>query len=104
MLQNSNAAKVVMNWSSGKDASLAYSIISANPDYKIECLLTTMSIEHNRVFMHGIRENLIDIQAYLMKMPLLKIKIPASPNDELYKKAINDTLQELKTNGINTAA
>ncbi len=104
MLPNNNPTKIVMNWSSGKDASLAYMNLLANPNYKIECLLTTMSMEYNRVFMHGVREELIDLQAYLMKMPLIKIKLPASPNDELYKKAINDTLQELKIKGINTAA
>ncbi len=54
--------------------------------------------------MHGIREALLDMQAQRMQLPLVKIKLPASPNDELYKTAMHDVFARLKEEGITTAA
>lgn len=96
--------KVVMNWSSGKDAALAYHTLLCEGRYKVEKLLTTLSYEHDRVFMHGVREQLLDMQADRMGLPLLKVKPPASPDDALYRQAMHDTLSGLKEEGISVAA
>jgi uncharacterized protein (TIGR00290 family) len=96
--------KVVMNWSSGKDAALAYHTILKDPSYKVSHLLTTLSLEHERVFMHGIRERLLDMQAERMKLPLLKVKLPASPDDSIYRNAMLQTLNGLKEDGVTVAA
>ncbi|MCW3123243.1 MAG: diphthine--ammonia ligase [Flavipsychrobacter sp.] len=97
-------AKVVMNWSSGKDAALAYHTILSNGNYTVSSLLTTLSAEHERVFMHGIRESLLDLQAERMKLPLLKVKLPASPDDSIYKEAMLKTMTALKEQGVSIAA
>jgi uncharacterized protein (TIGR00290 family) len=98
-----NKEKVVMNWSSGKDAALAYYTL-LQQGYDITQLLTTLSAEHERVFMHGIREQLLDIQAERMKLPLLKVKLPASPDDNLYKDAMLQTMSGLKAQRVTLAA
>jgi uncharacterized protein (TIGR00290 family) len=99
-----NAIQIVMNWSSGKDAALAYHLLLQDNNYKVTHLLTTLSQEHGRVFMHGVREKLLDIQAERMKLPLLKVKLPASPDDGLYRAAMMDALAGLKAQGITMAA
>jgi len=99
-----NAAKVVMNWSSGKDAALAYHILCQQSGYEVTHLLTTLSEEHNRVFMHGVQEKLLDMQAERMGLPLLKVKLPASPDDGIYKKAMLQTMTLLKEQGVSVAA
>jgi len=99
-----DTVKVVMNWSSGKDAALAYLTILNDPSYQVTHLLTTLSEEHDRVFMHGVREKLLDIQAERMKLPLLKVKLPASPDDTLYRQAMLQTLNDLKKQGTTVAA
>lgn len=99
-----NEAKIVMNWSSGKDAGLAYHLLSQSKAYKITHLLTTLSEEHDRVFMHGIREKLLDLQAERIGLPLLKVKLPASPDDSLYRAAMLQTLVKLKAEGVTMAA
>ena len=96
--------KVVMNWSSGKDAALAYHLLEQDSRYKITHLLTTINAEHDRIFMHGVREKLLDLQAERMSMPLLKVKLPASPDDTLYKQAMLHNLTRLKDQCITTAA
>lgn len=93
-----------MNWSSGKDAALAYHLISQQNNYEVTNLLTTLSAEHDRVFMHGIKEKLLDMQAERMKLPLMKVKLPASPDDEIYKQAMLRTMTDLKSRGVTVAA
>ena len=97
-------ANVVMNWSSGKDAALAYHILLNSPDHKVTHLLTTLSEEHDRIFMHGIRESLLDAQAQRMGLPLLKVKLPASPDDTLYRHAMLTALSRLNDEGVTIAA
>jgi uncharacterized protein (TIGR00290 family) len=98
------ATKTVMNWSTGKDASLAYHLLTAQSVYEVTHLLTTLSEEHERVFMHGVREQLLDMQAERMGLPLIKVKLPASPKDDLYKTAMLQTMQTLKEDGVTAAA
>ena len=102
--QHKNNEKVVLNWSSGKDASLAYFQLLQDSRYTVTHLLTTLSAEPERVFMHGVRMSLLDIQAERMKLPLIKVLLPASPDDGIYKKAMLDTMTSLKEQGVTTAA
>jgi uncharacterized protein (TIGR00290 family) len=102
--QKENISKLVLNWSSGKDAALAYHLLAQDPAYEIACLLTTVSNEYDRVVMHGVREELLDAQARRMGKELRKIKLPASPSDELYKEAMERELLQLSEHGIATAA
>lgn len=61
-------------------------------------------MEHNRVVMHGIKESLLDAQAERMGMPLKKIYLPASPDDETYKTEMASALEAFKQQGITNAA
>jgi len=93
-----------MNWSSGKDAALAFHLLTQQGAYNVTHLLTTLSAEHDRVFMHGIREVLLDMQAERMRLPLHKIKLPASPDDALYNAEMQRTFTKFKADGISVAA
>lgn len=99
-----NKIKTVLNWSSGKDAAMALDLLQQNPAYTVTHLLTTINEEHNRIVMHGVREELLDMQAERIGLPLKKIYLPASPQDTIYKQAMTDALTELKQEGITTAA
>jgi uncharacterized protein (TIGR00290 family) len=94
----------VLNWSSGKDAALVYYLLQQDITYKVAHLLTTINNEYDRVFMHGIREELLDMQAERIGLPLKKIKLPPSPDDSLYKQALQTALEELIAEGISAAA
>lgn len=96
--------KTVLNWSSGKDAALAYHTLKHSDTHEVVQLLTTVNDEHDRVVMHGVREELLDAQASTMGIPLQKIKLPAAPDDETYKAAMRNALMGLKEKGITTAA
>lgn len=98
-----NRIPTVLNWSSGKDAALAYHILQ-NSDYEVKTLLTTINDEYDRIVMHGVREELLDAQAAAMNIAHRKIRLPASPSDDTYKRAMADALTKLKAEGMQTAA
>lgn len=101
---NNNLLPLVLNWSSGKDAALAYSLLQNSGQYKVTKLLTTLNEEHERIVMHGVREALLDAQAERMALPLVKVKLPTVPTDDAYKEAMQNTLLGLKKEGIHTTA
>jgi uncharacterized protein (TIGR00290 family) len=96
--------KTVMNWSSGKDAALAYYYLLQEGKYEVTRLLTTISAEYKRVFMHGVMDELLHRQAEMMGLPVTTIPLPASPNDELYKAAMLQTFAEFRKEGIEASA
>ncbi|MBW7912826.1 MAG: adenine nucleotide alpha hydrolase [Taibaiella sp.] len=96
--------KTVLNWSSGKDAALAYHLLRQGGVYDVRALLTTINAENERIVMHGVREELLDMQAKRMNLPLKKIHLPPSPRHDLYNHAMQQALDELKQEGITYSA
>lgn len=98
-----NKKKAVLNWSSGKDAAMAYHLLQQSNEYKVVQLLTTVNAEQDRVVMHGVREELLDAQADRIGVPLKKIKLPPSPDHEGYSNAMQEAMNELKESEIYTS-
>ncbi len=92
--------KALFNWSSGKDSALALYKILQNPDFKIECLLTSVNQKYQRISMHGVRVELLEAQAKSIGLPLKVMEIPEMPTMEAYESVMTETLTELKEQGI----
>ena len=58
-----NRPKAILSWSSGKDSAMALYRIRRSKEFEISCLLTTVTDQFHRVSMHGVREELLDVQA-----------------------------------------
>ncbi|TDW51552.1 uncharacterized protein (TIGR00290 family) [Flavobacterium sp. 270] len=96
----STPIKALFNWSSGKDSALALYKILQNPDYKIECLLTSVNEKYQRISMHGVRVQLLEAQAKSLALPLKIMQVPEMPTMEVYENVMTETLNELKNDGI----
>ena len=92
--------KALFNWSSGKDSALALYKILRNPDFIIECLLTSVNQQYQRISMHGVRVELLEAQANSIGLPLKIMQIPEMPTMEVYENVMSETLQEFKKQGI----
>ena len=82
------------NWSSGKDAALAYYRIQQDPNWSIHRLLTTVNEVHQRVTMHGLRIELLERQAQELGLPLDKLYLPANPSMEDYDHLLSQQLEQ----------
>lgn len=96
--------KTVLNWSSGKDAALSYHLLKHGGEYEVASLLTTVNSEQERVVMHGVREQMLDMQAERMGLPLKKVYLPPSPDHDEYNRVMSQVLGELNAEGITTSA
>jgi uncharacterized protein (TIGR00290 family) len=93
---------VFLNWSGGKDCSLALHRLRKQ-GVKVEFLFTTLSKETNRVSMHGVPKELITRQAMSLGIHSRKMYLPASESAELYNKLMQHEMQLMQARGLNTA-
>lgn len=95
---------VLFVWSGGKDSALAlYKLIMAG-EYSVRALLTTVTLDYDRVSMHGVRRDLLLDQAEKLAIPLRIVLISKESTNEEYEKRIAQALMEFKKAGITTVA
>ena len=92
--------KSIFNWSGGKDSSMALFKVLNEKEYDVKCLLTSVSEEHERISMHGVRIKLLDKQIMSIGIPLQKILLPESASMETYDNAIRIRLSRFREEGI----
>lgn len=92
-----------MNWSGGKDSSLClYHVLKKNV-HAVKYLLTTLSKQHLRISMHGVRQQLLFQQAEALGLPLQTIYLPEQASMEQYNQLMHDQMQRFRSEGICTA-
>ena len=87
--------KVFSSWSGGKECALAtYKAISQG--HKVLYLLNFISEDGQRSRSHGIKANVVALQAEAIGIPLIQVKTSWENYEENFKKAVG----ELKNKGI----
>ena len=89
-----------INWSGGKDSSLALYYILQQKKYKVSLLLTSVNAIHNRVSMHGVRRSLLNAQSVALNIALTTIELPEQPDMEIYESILSKKITELKQQGF----
>jgi uncharacterized protein (TIGR00290 family) len=93
------AEKILMTWSGGKDSAMALYEIQKKSNFEIGSLLTTISEDYRRISMHGIREELLDMQVKALGYDLEKILISKNCPNEEYDSKMHHTLQRYYSKG-----
>ena len=88
-----------MAWSGGKDSALALQRVLASETYDVRALFTTLYGVHQRISMHGVREELLDLQAERIGIPLHKVFVKEGSNEE-YERRMDEALRSFKKEGI----
>jgi diphthine-ammonia ligase len=87
--------KVFSSWSGGKECALAtYKAISQG--YEVSCLVNFISEDGERSRSHGIKVNVLALQAQAISIPLIQVKTSWENYEENFKKVV----RELKSKGI----
>jgi uncharacterized protein (TIGR00290 family) len=97
---NQEIKKSFFNWSGGKDSALALYYSLNDPSIEVKYLLTTVNKDRDRISMHGVRRELLKVQAENIGIELKEVSLPENTSMETYENAINASLTELKTEGI----
>lgn len=96
--------KTYFNWSSGKDSALALYYMLQDNNYSIDCLLTSVSKEYDRVSMHGLRRELLQKQTEAIGIPAKIIQLPPQPTNAEYEALMKTTVGELLDEGYECTA
>lgn len=96
--------RVLVSWSSGKDAAWALHRLSAAGEVEIDGLLTTIDRHRARVPMHGVRRDIVRLQARAAGLPLYEVAIPAPCPDEVWVRAITEALGAARDRGVTAVA
>lgn len=99
----SKKLKCIFNWSGGKDSALALYHCLQNPDIEIKYLVTTVNDALNRISMHGVREELLVLQAERIGIPLYEIRLPEMPGMAVYDNAMRVHMEKFRLEGITHA-
>jgi len=92
--------KITVSWSGGKDSAFALYKILNEDKYDVVSLHTIINEETKRVGLHGVREELIDLQAEQIGIPLQKIYLESSESHTAYEIVLRSFYKHCTTNGI----
>lgn len=87
--------KTYFNWSTGKDSAMALHSLLSNKEYSIDHLVTTVNSDLKRVSMHGLREELLDIQVKNIGIPLRKLYLSGNVSMSSYDAAMKEFTSQL---------
>lgn len=96
--------KILYSWSGGKDSTMALHELLKKNTYKIAALLTVVTKDYGRISMHGVREELLELQAAALALPLEKVYISKSSGNKEYELRMKDTLTRYKKIGVAAVA
>jgi uncharacterized protein (TIGR00290 family) len=96
--------KIIYSWSGGKDSAMALYELLKGDAYEITSLLTVVTKDYGRISMHGVREELLELQAKALGLGLEKIYITKNSANEEYETHMRETLIRHKSLGVETVA
>jgi len=92
--------KAVFCWSGGKDSAFALYRILQSGSFDVVALLTTINAANSGVSMHGVHEDLIELQARQIGIPLYKVYIPEVCTNEEYEYQMEQAMLYWKAMGV----
>ena len=97
--------RVVISWSGGKDSAWTLHVLRQQPnEYSVIGLLTTINQRFNRIAMHGVRRELLEMQAAAAELPLWVVPLPSPCANEDYERRILNAFHFLLRLGVDAIA
>ena len=95
---------ILFCWSGGKDSAMALHTLVQQRDIEIVALLTTVTEDYNRVSMHGVRRELLHLQAQSIGLPLHELFIPPQCVNSVYEARMEAALRHFLKSGVRIVA
>ncbi len=92
--------KTLLSWSCGKDSAWALHVLRQDPNIDVAGLVCTVNQEFDRVAIHGIRKELLELQAQNLDLPLYQVRIPYPCSNEAYENAMKAFINEAAGLGV----
>jgi uncharacterized protein (TIGR00290 family) len=83
---------------------MALHTLRQDSSYEVDCLLTTITEDYDRISIHGVRRALLHRQAEAIGTDLFEVSIPAECTHETYRSSMAAALTSRRLAGIDTHA
>ncbi|QHL87582.1 ATP-binding protein [Nibribacter ruber] len=93
----------IFNWSGGKDSALALHRTQQQDQFHLHALFTSLSQAHQRVTMHGVREELMRQQLQQLGLPWKPLFLPEGVSLPDYNQAMKTAWQDFTKAGVTHA-
>ncbi|WP_409291300.1 diphthine--ammonia ligase [Peribacillus sp. SCS-37] len=91
--------RIVVSFSGGKDSMLALHRLQRSGMWEIDSLLVTLTEEERRISGHGLRYEMLALQAESLGIPLREVWMPEAPANDEYNARIQEALASAKSDG-----
>ncbi|WP_409296741.1 diphthine--ammonia ligase [Peribacillus sp. SCS-26] len=91
--------RVVVSFSGGKDSMLALHRVQRSGMWEIDSLLVTLTEREKRISAHGVRHEMLSLQAESLKIPLREVWMPEAPTNDEYNARMQEALAAAKRDG-----
>jgi uncharacterized protein (TIGR00290 family) len=95
---------ILLSWSSGKDSAWSLHVLRQRAQYEVVGLLTTFNEVADRVAMHAVRRDLVELQAAAAGLPLWAVPLPWPCSNEQYESLMAQTCAKAVAEGIEGVA
>jgi len=96
--------KILLSWSSGKDAAWSLHVLRQQHPNAVAGLLTTMNGAFDRVAMHGVRRTVLEAQAAAAGLPLHVVPLPWPCSNDQYERLMAAAVASLAQDGFTHVA
>jgi uncharacterized protein (TIGR00290 family) len=92
--------RILLSWSSGKDSAWSLHLLRQRNEFEVIGLLTTFNQEADRVAMHAVRRELVELQAEAAGLPLWTIPLPWPCSNDQYESLMAQACAKAVAEGI----
>ena len=96
--------RVALSWSSGKDSAWSLHLLRQDPEIEVVALITTINQEFDRVAMHAVRRELVELQAEAAGLPLWLAPLPWPCSNEQYEAQMREICARALREGVQAIA
>lgn len=96
--------RVALSWSSGKDSVWSLHLLRQDLSLEVVALVTTLNEEFDRVAMHAVRHELLELQAESVGVPLWTVPLPWPCSNEQYEGRMRDLCTRALDAGVEAIA
>src|SRR5260370_33330491 len=96
--------RIALSWSTGKDSAWMLHLLRHDPEIEIYALITTINEAADRVAMHAVRRELLELQADAAGLPLWPIALPWPCSNEQYEHIMRGVLERAVAEGVDAIA
>lgn len=96
--------RCALSWSSGKDSAWSLYLLRQDPAIEVVALITTINAEFDRVAMHAVRRELVELQAASVGLPLWTVPLPWPCSNDQYETRMREVCARALRDGVQAIA